>query len=358
MSHEREMDRRDFFRLVGAASAGALLGACRDDDAAAGKPVRAPRTAFYYHPAYLEHDTGEHHPERPARLTSIIERLKREGLWGRLNRPEPTEASQETLALVHDPEYIALAKREIEAGNRILSTGDTAVSEGSWRAAVLAAGAAVGATSAVVDGRVKNAFCAVRPPGHHARPKKGGMGFCVFSNVAIAARHAQSAHGLERVLVIDWDVHHGNGTQDAFWSDGTVLNFHTQQRGIYPGTGYETERGEGKGLGLIMNYPLPPGSGNDVFERLYREELTPAARSFRPDLVLVSAGYDSHRDDPLGALELDESGYRRMTRVVLDLAEEVCRGRVVVCLEGGYDLEATAGSSSATIRELLEASGS
>lgn len=358
---EDRIDRRQFLASLAGASAavGALLSGCGrtspegpEVSEPAGEP--APQgTAFLYHPAFLEHDTGPGHPERPERLLSIVTGLMQAGLWERLEHVEPGPASRETLELVHDPAYVELAEREIEGGRRRLSTGDTAVSEGTWRAALLAAGAAERAVDLIARGRVRNAFCAVRPPGHHARPKLGGMGFCVFNNIAVAARHAQRVHGMERALIIDWDVHHGNGTQDTFWSDGTVMNFHTQQRGIYPGTGHETERGEGKGLGLIMNFPLPRGTGNDEFERLYREKLVPAARRFRPDLILVSAGYDSHRDDPLGDLALDETGYARLTEIVTDLAEALCDGRLVVCLEGGYDLDATAGSAAATVKGLL-----
>lgn len=386
-----KIDRRRFFEFALAASAGAALDGClgepsgeepmKPSSASSGQraadsealgaqagrdplsdrqaqrrgPDLAASTAFLFHPAFLEHDTGRWHPERPERLVAINERLEADGLLGRLLLPEPEPASIETIALVHDRAYIALAGREIASGATDLSTGDTPICGATWRAALLAAGAAADAVDLVMTGKAKNAFCSVRPPGHHSRPKLGGMGFCVLNNVAIAARHARKAHGAGRVLIVDWDVHHGNGTQDAFWTDGSVSQFHTQQRGIYPGTGWENEKGAGAAEGLIRNYPLVRGSGNDVFERLYLDDLTPAAKEFKPDLILVSAGYDSHKDDPLGDLALDEDGYARLTEIVLGLADELCKGRVVMTLEGGYNMEALAGSVSATVGKMLEA---
>jgi acetoin utilization deacetylase AcuC-like enzyme len=310
-------------------------------------------TAFFYHPDFLKHNPGPHHPECSQRLIKIIERLNADRLWEKLAHPEPKPASLETIALVHDPSYIKLARREIQEGRATLSTGDTAVCKQSWNAALLAAGAVTDAVDLVMAGRAANAFCAVRPPGHHARPKRGGMGFCIFNNVAIGARHAQKAHKVDRLLLVDWDVHHGNGTQDTFYSDGSVMQFHTQQRGIYPGSGKEDEQGEGSARGLVMNYPLARGTGNEEFKRLYHEKLVPAARRFKPQIILVSAGYDSHKDDLLGSLGLDEKGFAELTQIVKSLAEELCRRRLVMVLEGGYNLDATAASVSATLRVLL-----
>lgn len=323
--------------------------------AAMNEAAAAPVTGYFTHPAFLKHRTGEGHPERPERLAAIETALKGLGLWNRLAHPVPAPASLETLRLVHDADYIAVARRDIGADRATLSTGDTRVSPESWDAAILAAGAVCDAVDAVLTGKLRNAFCAVRPPGHHASPARG-MGFCVFNNVAIGARHALRARGLERVLVIDWDVHHGNGTQDAFWTDPAVLQFHTQERGTYPGSGKEGERGAGAAEGRILNIELERGSGIEVFAKLYAERLAPAARAFKPQLILVSAGYDSHGDDPLGGLALRSEDFGRLTRLVLDLADELCQGRVVIALEGGYDLNALGASAAATIAE-LEARG-
>jgi acetoin utilization deacetylase AcuC-like enzyme len=355
---ERFSGRR---RVLGSLAAGSLT-ACLGKSGfvmAAGQPVVASeklagsRTAFFYHPDFLKHVPGPQHPERPERLTRIMDRLKADHLWEQLSHPEPKPASLETIARVHDPKYIELARREIAEGRAGLSTGDTAVCKESWRAAIVAAGAVTDAVDLVMAGRAVNAFCAVRPPGHHARPKLGGMGFCVFNNLAIGARHAQKVHKIERLLIVDWDVHHGNGTQDTFYSDGGVMQFHTQQQGIFPGSGSEDEQGEGPAKGLVMNFPLPRGTANKQFQQLYEEKLVPAARRFKPQFVFVSAGYDAHKSDPLGSLRLDEEGFAVLTRIVKSLAEDLCRGRLVMVLEGGYDLDATAAAVSATVRVLV-----
>ncbi len=329
----------------------AAMTRCEAADAA---PVPGPGagTGFFFHPAFLAHDTGPGHPEHPDRLRSIVQGLHDQGLWNRLTHITPSPATLATLARVHDPAYIARVQDEINAGARQLSTGDTMLSPGSWTAALLAAGAVCDAVDAVVSGRLRNAFCAVRPPGHHARPD-GGMGFCIFNNIAVAARHARHVHGLDRILIVDWDVHHGNGTQAAFLADSAVLQFHTHQRGLFPGTGAEDEHGEGEAQGRVMNFPLPPGSGIAAFEALYTGTLLPAARRFRPQLVLVSAGYDAHADDPLGGFLLGTEDFGRLTAILLALAEELCEGRVVFVLEGGYDHAALAAAAAATLSRML-----
>jgi acetoin utilization deacetylase AcuC-like enzyme len=233
-------------------------------------------------------------------------------------------------------------------GRRSLSTGDTRISQKTYDAAVRAAGAVLTAVEAVMDGRARNAFCVVRPPGHHASAARG-MGFCVFNNIAIGARHAQRRHRIDRVLIVDWDVHHGNGTQDTFWSDGSVLFFDTHQSPLYPGTGGADETGEGKGQGRIINCPLPAGTGGKRILDLYRDKLVPAAEQFRPQLVMISAGFDSRRDDPLGGFQLTDEDFAQMTRVVLGLAQRHAGGRVVSVLEGGYGLPGLASAAAAHV---------
>eukprot|EP00906_Rhabdomonas_costata_P014644 RCo021047 len=316
----------------------------------------APRTALLYHPVFLEHNAGFMHPESPDRLVEILEQLNKDKLFDKLLHHQPAKALRTTLELVHDPRYVSTVEREIASGRTCLSTGDTNVSAKSWLAALHAAGAGSDAVDMLMAKKARNAFCAVRPPGHHACPDRG-MGFCVFNNIAIAARYAQKKHGLPRVLIIDWDYHHGNGTQDAFWSDGTVMVFGTQHRGAYPGSGYDHEQGEGAGHGLIKNFALPEGTGDEEFERIFLEELAPAARNFKPSLILVSAGYDSHKDDPLGCLGLSEQGFARLTQIVVSLADELCDGRLILFLEGGYNTEALAASVSCSISELLKSGG-
>ena len=303
---------------------------------------------------YLRHLSGNTgHPERPERLLAIRSGLEKAGLLKSLSRITPRRVTDQELALVHSPSYVALVRRELSnvQGLRDLSTGDTLVSPGSLEAAEFAAGGVLNAVDAVMTGKVKNAFCAVRPPGHHATPIRG-MGFCIFNNVAIAARYLQKVHHLQRVLIVDWDYHHGNGTQDTFYEDGTVFYFSTHHYGAYPGTGDPAETGAGKGLGKILNVPLPAGASDAQILQAFETKLVPAARNFKPDFILISAGFDGMRNDLLGRFDITPAGFAAITRVVVKLADELCQGRLVSVLEGGYRLDGLAESVTAHVKAL------
>lgn len=311
-------------------------------------------TALMADPVSKEHDPGPSHPEKPERYQVIWEALDSSGLRKRLTPIPSRNATDDEIAACHSRQYIALAKREIAAGVRHLSTGDTSVNRRSLDAAVRAAGGVLNAVDAVVAGKAKNAFCLVRPPGHHATPDRG-MGFCVFNTVAIAARYAQRTHGLERVVIVDWDVHHGNGTQDIFYTDGSVLFFSTHQHPWYPGTGLADETGEGKGKGKILNRPLAAGAGRDEILGAFRDTLKPAADAFKPDLVIISAGFDSRHDDPLGKFRLSDEDFSELTRLMLEVADKSCGGRAVSVLEGGYNLAGIGPAVTAHVKTLEQA---
>jgi len=307
---------------------------------------------WWSHPSFLEHDTGAGHPERPERLRAIGEHLKRVGVWDRLVHREPEPAAREMLTLVHPPSYVELIEKACREGPAYLDP-DTAASPDSWEAALRAVGAVTQAIDAVIGGELCAAFCAVRPPGHHALASRA-MGFCLFNNVAIAARYAQARHHLSRVLIVDWDVHHGNGTQALFEADPSILYFSTHQYPFYPGTGARGETGVGKGRGLTLNVPLPSGSGDAELLAAFQDVLVPAAEAFKPELVLISAGFDAHRDDPLAGLQVTEDGFAELTKMVREIAETHAQGRIVSALEGGYDLGALGRSVEAHLRVLLD----
>jgi len=308
-------------------------------------------TGIVLSPRYRDHVTGPGHPERPDRVSAIEARLAADGLLESLVRIEPRAATEAELLRCHEAGYLATVKVDVAADAGQLSTGDTAISPGSLDTALLAAGGLLAAVDAVIAGRVANAFAVVRPPGHHATPDRG-MGFCLFNNVAIAARHAQAVHGLARVLVADWDVHHGNGTQDIFSADDTVYFFDTHQHPLYPGTGLATETGRGKGVGFTRNCPFPAGAGRREIVGAFTDLLVPAAEAFRPDLVLVSAGFDSRVGDPLGDFRLTDDDFAELTGIVRDIAERHCGGRLVSTLEGGYALDGLASAAAAHVRAL------
>jgi acetoin utilization deacetylase AcuC-like enzyme len=304
-------------------------------------------TLLFTHRACLEHDPGPYHPESPDRLRAVLEALEAPE-FARLERREAPEAAIEDLIRVHPRGFVERLLAAVpESGHRGIDA-DTILSPASGRAALRAAGAVVAAVDAVIAGEADNAFCAVRPPGHHAEPSRA-MGFCLFNNIAVGALRAREAHGLGRVAVIDFDVHHGNGTQARFAEDASLFYASTHQFPLYPGTGAPSETG----VGNIVNVALPPMSGSQQFRLGMIRTILPALDAFRPELVLISAGFDAHRSDPLAQLMLEEADYTWVTECLLDIARQHAKGRVVATLEGGYNLAALAASAAAHLRVLM-----
>jgi len=308
------------------------------------------KVGLIYDPIYLKHDTG-HHPENAQRLVSIVSHLEETGLRQRLTPISPRPATKEELALVHRERYIAQIEEMARRGGGWLDM-DTVMSADSYEAALRAAGGVLSATDAVIKGEVDSAFALVRPPGHHATPSQG-MGFCLFNNIAIAAKYALTRYKLKTVLIIDFDVHHGNGTQDAFADDPQVVYISTHQYPHYPGTGAVSETGRGPAQGTTVNIPLPAGSGDGEYQQAFEEIIIPVTRRFGPELILVSAGYDAHWADQLAMMQVSTSGFARMVRIIQELANELSQGRLVLSLEGGYNLTALATSVKATFEVLL-----
>lgn len=305
-------------------------------------------TRLYTHDAGLAHDTGPMHPERPERLRAIYRALEDEAFAG-LDRREAPKATLKQIGLVHPPGYAeAILDAIPESGTRNLD-GDTIVSPGSGEAALRAAGGACAAVDAVLDGEARNVFVATRPPGHHAEPSTP-MGFCLFSNVAIAARHAQAAHGLTKVAVMDFDVHHGNGTQAAFWDEPTLLYTSTHQMPLYPGTGAAGETGVANN---IVNAPLAPRSDGAAFREAMEVRILPAIDAFAPELLIISAGFDAHFRDPLASLEFEAEDFHWATVELMAMADRHCGGHLISCLEGGYDLQGLAESTAVHVRALM-----
>jgi acetoin utilization deacetylase AcuC-like enzyme len=296
-----------------------------------------PDVGFVYDRIYLEHDMGSH-PENASRMTATMALLEESGLLARLHRIEARAASAEELALVHDPRYVAAVRRAGEQGGGWVDP-DTLITPRSYDVAAHVVGGTLKAVDAVMRGGVASAYCLVRPPGHHATPVQA-MGFCLFNHVAIAAAYARAKHGLDRVAIVDFDVHHGNGTQDAFWRDGSVLYASTHEYPFYPGTGAATEIGEGDGAGCIVNIPMPHGSGDAEHLRAFEEVVAPALYRFRPQFILVSSGFDAHFADEIAMQQLSVDGYGALTSIVKRAADELCGGRVVMAQEGGYHLVA------------------
>lgn len=314
-------------------------------------------TLHLTHPCFLEHDTGYGHPERPDRMRAIDRVLSHELFAGLKREEAPLRADvEEQILLAHPKSYLDAIKRArpTDAGDRVHLDPDTVMSPGSWEAALRAVGAGLEAVDRVMDkaSGTRNAFCQVRPCGHHAEATRA-MGFCLFSNIAIAGLYARARHGAERIAVVDFDVHHGNGTQDIFETDPNLFFASTHQMPLYPGTGALSETG----VGNLWNAPLRAGDGGEPFREAFETRILPALRNFGPDIVLISAGFDAHRDDPLASLELVESDFLWVTEKLVEVADKHCDGRVVSMLEGGYDLTALARSVGVHVKTLMNAAG-
>jgi len=316
---------------------------------------------FASSPHFVDHLTGSHHPERPDRIRTIHRAVRQAGLIDspdpfpsfsldlgpldgggvKLVELAPRHAEEKWLLSVHPKAHVDRIHHICEIGGGVIDQGDTIVSRDSWDVALFALGSLLVACDAVMSGQVQRAFSAARPPGHHAEPDRA-MGFCLFSNVAIAARYLQQQHGVERVAIVDFDVHHGNGTQACFENDPSVLfvSLHQHPRTCYPGTGYEWETGAGPGEGFTMNIPFAPGCGDEEYIDAFRARVIPKLDDFKPQVLLLSAGFDAHREDPLAQMELSEDGFAEMTTMLVDAAKRHCGGRVISSLEGGYNLRA------------------
>ena len=298
------------------------------------------RTGYVYDDRYLLHDPGSWHPERPDRLKAIQASLKDSGILELLIHLKPYPAPLAWVERLHDPDYIRRFQEACQRGQEIFEVQDCGISPESYEIALLAAGGVMAAVDAIMGDKADNAFCAVRPPGHHAERARA-LGFCFFNNVALGVVYLLENFGLERVAIVDWDVHHGNGTQHLFEADPRVfyLSLHEDPQYCYPGTGYRREEGKGPGKGFTLNLPFPPHSGDEEYLEALRNEGLPRLRQFAPQFVMISAGFDAHAKDPLAQMHLTRSGYREMTRLVLDLAQESAGGRLITALEGGYNLE-------------------
>ncbi len=298
---------------------------------------------------YLEHDPGPSHPESPKRLEAIYERISRPDMAQLFHVLAPREATVEELCWNHTEAYVKRIEKTADVRHFQLDP-DTATSRGSWKAAILAAGGVFAALDHIAAGKAPNGFALVRPPGHHAE-RDQAMGFCLFNNVALGARYARKRLGHHRVMIVDWDLHHGNGTQHSFYSDSNVLYFSTHQFPYYPGSGAADQVGAGDGKGFTVNVPLSPGAGDREFAAIFNRILEPVADQFKPDIILVSAGFDIYFQDPLGGMAVTEKGFAWMAFKLLEIASRCCEGRILFCLEGGYDLSGLSQGAAAVIKE-------
>ncbi len=294
-------------------------------------------TGFAYDPKFTEHDTGIGHPERPERVIATMAHLKKLPWTGQLANITPRPADPQWLESIHSYNYVRRAAAACTSGLPYLDSMDVAISPRSYEVAQLATGAALALADSVMTGEIQNGFALVRPPGHHAE-NDAALGFCLFNNVAILARYLQKQYGLDKIAIVDWDVHHGNGTQHAFESDPSVLYISTHQYPFYPGTGAASEQGEGRGKGSVINCPMPAGATDSAYERAFAERIIPGLDDFAPEAILISAGFDAHADDPLAEIQLSTEAFSWMSRQILEVADRHSQGRVISLLEGGYNL--------------------
>lgn len=309
-------------------------------------------TILMYDNIFSEHDTGHGHPENAKRLENTLKHLKATGLWDQLRVEKPRAASLEEIGLIHTENYIQTIKHIANTGGGQLDS-DTIISAASYDAAVHAVGSPLAAIDFIMKGEEKNAFCLIRPPGHHATPVRG-MGFCLFNNVAVAAKYIQSRYKLERIFIVDWDVHHGNGTQDAFFNDPTILYFSMHRYPFYPGSGRKGESGRDKGEGFTINVPVPANIPSQKYIELFADVIKQNADQFIPEFIIISAGFDTYKKDPIGGLNLDREDFRRLTEIVIRTAQKYCNGRLVSCLEGGYNLSDLPLCIEAHLKALLQ----
>ena len=314
---------------------------------------RDKKVGIVYSKEFLKHKLHNYHPEKPERISFVMDYLKTTGTLSKLKELSFTPVDEKWLVTIHSRDYIDFVKKSCQSGSVVLDSVDTYINQDSFEIAKLAVGGCVKAADEVISGELESCFCCVRPPGHHAEYDRA-MGFCVFNNVAIVAKYLQKQHKIEKIAIIDWDVHHGNGTQNSFYEDSSVFYFSTHQYPFYPGTGTEKEKGENSGTGFTLNIPLLTACTDQEFESEFKTKFVPVMEKFKPEILLISAGFDAHSSDPLSSMKMTENGFGNLTRILKLVAGEYCENRIISILEGGYNLKALATSIEQHIQVLLQ----